>query len=83
MAAGDVVANVVGTQRLAFEVLGTPRRMSEALGRAAGPGDVLVDAVIAARLGPPWTIDRVEGLRTLDGVPLEGWRLDVSQVELG
>lgn len=78
VAAGDVVANVVGTQRLAFEVLGTPRRTSEALARAVGPGDVLVDAVIAARVGPRWSIDRIEGLQSLDGVPLDAWVLSVA-----
>lgn len=75
LAAGDVVANVIGTQRLAFEILGSPRRASERLARAAAGGDVLVDAVIAGRLGDAWSIDRIDGLRGLDGVPLEGWRV--------
>lgn len=75
VAGGDVIAHVVGTQRLAFEVLGTPRRLSEALARRAAPDGVLIDAVIAGRADGRWTIDRVDGLETIDGIPVDGWRI--------
>ena len=74
VAAGDVVANVVGTERLAFDVLGTPRRTAEELAGIASDG-VLVDATIAGRSGPDWVIERLDGVDGPRGVPLEAWRL--------
>lgn len=75
LAAGDVVAHLVGTERLSFEVLGAPRSTAEGLARAAESGTILVDAGIAARLPASLSIERVDGVHDLDGALVESWRL--------
>jgi methyl-accepting chemotaxis protein len=72
---GDVVANVIGSQRLAFDVLGSPRRIADDLAEQAPAWSVLVDAVIAARAREPWAFDRIGDLQDGRGVPMEGWIL--------
>lgn len=74
VAAGDVVANVIGTERLAFDVLGSPRRTAEQLAATASES-VLVDATIAARIGDEWVIDRISGTDDPVGDGIEAWRL--------
>ena len=76
VAGGDVVANVIGTQRLAFDVLGSPRRIAEDLARAAPAWAVVVDAVIAARAEGPWAFERMGDLSDVRGAPIEGWLLE-------
>jgi methyl-accepting chemotaxis protein len=76
VAGGDVVANVIGTQRLAFDVLGSPRRIAEDLARAAPAWAVVVDAVIAARTEGEWAFLRMGDLIDPRGAPIEGWLLE-------
>ena len=76
VAGGDVVANVIGTQRLAFDVLGSPRRVADDLARSAPPWTVLVDAAIAGRVKERWLLERIEDLRGPRGAPMEAWRLE-------
>ncbi len=77
VAAGDVVANVMGTQRVAFDVLGAPRHAAEMLARATGD-EVLVGAAVASRLDGVGELERVEGLQDIGGTPIDGWRLVVT-----
>jgi class 3 adenylate cyclase len=75
VASGDVVTGVMGTERLAVDVLGAPRQVAGALAEAAGAGQVLVDAEIAGSLGQEWQVDRVSGLEDLAGSPLDAWQV--------
>lgn len=75
IAGGDVVANVIGTQRLAFDVLGSPRRIADDLARVAPPWTVLVDAAIAGRAEERWLLERTEDLRDPRGSRMEAWAL--------
>jgi class 3 adenylate cyclase len=76
VAAGDIVAGVIGTDRLTFEVLGGPRRAAAALATMASAGQVLVDSAVAARVDPAWEAVREQGLVDVDGTPFDAWRID-------
>lgn len=79
IAAGEVVAGIVGTERMAVDVLGVPRRVALSLAGAGQRGQILVDASIAARVDSRWSLERIQDLSDLDGRPLEGWRLIVDE----
>jgi HAMP domain-containing protein len=74
LAAGDVVAGVVGTERLAFDVWGEPLRIAKVLAAAAGPGEVVVDGSVAAAVEGNWVVGQMPDLVD-DGEPLPGWRI--------
>jgi class 3 adenylate cyclase len=72
LAAGDVVAGVVGTERMAFDVWGHPSRLAVALGAVAQPGDVLVDDAVAEAVGDHWQLEQDMDLVGLGGENLAG-----------
>jgi HAMP domain-containing protein len=78
LAAGDVVTGVVGTDRLAFDVWGEPLRIAQALAAGAEPGEVIVDASVAAAVDGQWVVEEVPGLED-DGRPLPGWRIGIRR----
>jgi methyl-accepting chemotaxis protein len=86
LASGDVVTGVVGTERVAFNVWGNPRRRAETLATVAGRDEILVDPAVASHVGDEWAVDPVIGLVGLDGAQIDGWRVvgrrrDVSALE--
>jgi class 3 adenylate cyclase len=86
LASGYVVTGVVGTERVAFNVWGNPRRRAETLATVAGASEILVDPTVASHVGDEWAVDPVIGLVGLDGAPFEAWRVvgrrrDVSPLE--
>ena len=83
LASGDVVTGVVGTERLAFNVWGNPRRRAETLATVAAAGEILVDSAVASHIGDEWAVDPALGLVGLDGAPLEGWRVVGHRRDIG
>ncbi len=83
LASGDVVTGVVGTERLAFNVWGNPRRRAETLATVAGPAEILVDPAVASHVGEEWAVDPIVGLVGLDGAPIDGWRVVGRRREAG
>lgn len=75
VASGDVVAGVMGTDRLAVDVLGAPRQVAGSLSEAALPRQVLVNAEIAGTLGEEWQVERASGVEDLSGSPLDAWQV--------
>lgn len=78
LAAGEVIAGVVGTERMAFDVWGEPARNAIAREAIAEPGQVLVDESVAEALDDQSSLERVPGLMSLSGVPLSCWALQDS-----
>lgn len=72
LAAGDVVAGVIGTERIAFDVWGHPSRLAVALGAVAHPGGVLVDDAVVDAVGDSWGFEHDPGLVGLGGERLTG-----------
>lgn len=83
LASGDVVTGVVGTERMAFNVWGNPRRRAETLAAVAGRGEILIDPAVASHVGEEWAVDPALGLVGLDGAPLEGWRVVGHRRDIG
>jgi HAMP domain-containing protein len=83
LAAGDVIAGVVGTDRVAFNVWGDPRRRAASLAAVARRGQMLVDPVVAAHAGDEWAVEPILGLVNLDGSELDGWRVVGLKADLG
>lgn len=83
LASGDVVTGVVGTERVAFNVWGNPRRRAETLATVAGRSEILVDPAVASHIGEEWAVDPALGLVGLDGAPLEGWRVVGHRRDIG
>jgi class 3 adenylate cyclase len=75
LAAGDVVAGVVGTDRIAFTVWGTPRRRAVELASVAKPDQILVDQAVAAGIGDTWLVEPMADLVDFKGGRLDGWRI--------
>jgi methyl-accepting chemotaxis protein len=75
LASGDVVTGVVGTDRVAFNVWGNPRRLATTLASVAGRGEILVDPTVASNVGADWAVDPAVGLVGLDGAAIDGWRV--------
>lgn len=75
LAAGDVVTGVVGTERVAFNVWGNPRRRATTLAAVAGRSEILVDPTVASHIGSEWAVDPALGLVGLDGAAIDGWRV--------
>lgn len=75
LAAGEVMAGVVGTERLGFGVWGDPPRRAVTREAVAQPDQILVDDVVADAIGDDWPIERVTGLMSLSGEPLSSWEL--------
>lgn len=75
LASGDVVTGVVGTERLAYNVWGRPRRRAATLASVARPNEILVDPTVANHVKREWAVDPVLGLVGLDGDALDGWRV--------
>lgn len=73
MAAGEVGAGLLGSSQLAFAVWGGPASLAAVLDSLAEPGEVLVDAAVAAELtGEAWPLERYDAVG-LDGEPVEAW----------
>lgn len=72
LAAGDVVAGIIGTERMAFDVWGHPSRLAVALAAVAQPGEVLVDETVAAAIGDSWQLEAAQDLVGLGGESLAG-----------
>jgi class 3 adenylate cyclase len=87
LAAGDVVAGVIGTERIAFDVWGHPSRLAVALAAVARPGGVLVDDTVVDAVGEEWSFEPDPGLVGLGGERLTGSYLGererAPQAELG
>ena len=75
LASGDVVTGVVGTERVAFNVWGNPRRRASTLATVAGRNEILADPTVASHCGDEWAVDPVVGLVGLDGAAIDGWRV--------
>jgi HAMP domain-containing protein len=75
LAAGDVFAGVVGTERIAFNVWGAPRRDAATLAAVASPGQILVDPAVASQISDEWAVEPVPELVDLAGKRLKGWRV--------
>jgi class 3 adenylate cyclase len=75
LAAGNVVAGLVGTERLAFDVWGPPLRQAMTLVAVAGGGDILVDESVAGEVRSPWLAQRASELVGLNGDEIPGWRV--------
>ncbi|MGI9643248.1 MAG: adenylate/guanylate cyclase domain-containing protein, partial [Acidimicrobiia bacterium] len=73
IASGDMVAGVMGTERLTVDVIGAPRQIAGSLSQAADQRQVLVDAEVASRLGESWAVERVSGLEDVGGSPIDAW----------
>lgn len=83
LAAGDVITGVVGTDRVAFNVWGDPRRRAASLAAVARRGQMLVDPVVAAHAGDEWAVEPILGLVNLDGSELDGWRVVGLKTDVG
>jgi HAMP domain-containing protein len=75
VAAGDVVAGVVGTDRVSFAVWGAPRRRAVELAAVAEAGQVLVGPSVAGSIGDSWVVEAVPERVDLEGETLDGWRI--------
>ncbi|MGI9528134.1 MAG: HAMP domain-containing protein, partial [Acidimicrobiia bacterium] len=75
IASGDMVAGVMGTERLTVDVIGAPRQIAGSLSQAAEQRQVLVDAEVASRLDESWAVDRVSDLEDVGGSPLDAWNV--------
>ncbi|MDH3225854.1 MAG: HAMP domain-containing protein [Thermoleophilia bacterium] len=75
LAAGGVMAGVVGTERLGFGVWGDPPRRAVTREAVAQPDQILVDDVVADAIGDDWPMERIAGLMSLTGEPLACWAL--------
>lgn len=73
IASGDMVAGVMGTERLTVDVIGAPRQIAGSLSQAADQRQVLVDAEVASRLGESWAVERVSDLEDVGGSPIDAW----------
>ncbi len=82
LSAGDVVAGVLGTDRVAYNVWGDPSRNAVSLAAVAETGQILVDPVVAAHVGDEWAVEPVLGLVNLDGSQLDGWRVVGRKADL-
>lgn len=80
MAAGNVVAGVVGTERLAFDVWGPPLREALTLVAVAGDGEILVDERVSTEVEGRWPVRSAEGLVDLNGDEIRGWRVEEEPV---
>ena len=86
VAAGDVFVGVVGTERLTFNVWGSPRRQAATLAAIATAGQILVDPGVASQISDEWAVEPVPELVDLAGKRLQGWhvvgrRADVEAAE--
>jgi class 3 adenylate cyclase/HAMP domain-containing protein len=75
LSAGQVVEGIVGADRLAFTVWGVSVNHATDLSMAAAPGDIVVDAAVAGRLDPEWSLEPMDDLVDLSGGRLDGWRV--------
>lgn len=73
IAAGHVMAGLIGTGRLAYDVWGEPPRRAIALDAIAQTGQVLVDSAVADTVGDGWLLDRVPNLLNLSGESVPVW----------
>lgn len=74
MAAGEVGAGLLGTNQLTFAVWGGPAARAATLDSLAEPGEVLVDAAVAAELAETdgWRLEPYDAIG-LDEEPVEAW----------
>jgi class 3 adenylate cyclase len=75
LSAGQVIQGIVGSDRVAFTVWGVPLDYATDLSMASAPGEILVDATVAGRLDPEWSLEPVNELVDLSGGRLDGWRV--------
>lgn len=75
LASGDVVTGIVGTERVAFNVWGNPRKRATTLAAVAARGEILVDPTVASHIGSEWVVDPALGLAGLDGAAIDAWRV--------
>ncbi len=66
MSAGTVGTGLIGRHQLSFGVWGDPPGRAAALDGLARPGEVLLDASVAADLDERWTIETAQDLVALD-----------------
>ncbi len=83
LSAGDVVAGVLGTDRVVYNVWGDPTRNAASLAAVAQSGQILVDPVVASHAGDEWAVEPVLGLVNLDGSEIQGWRVVGLKADLG
>lgn len=79
MAAGQVGAGLLGTSQLTFAVWGGPASLAAKLDSLAQPGEVLVDATVAAELSndDAWRLEPYNAVG-LDDEPVEAWILTAA-----
>lgn len=76
LAAGNVVAGLVGTERLAFDVWGPPLREALTLVAVAADGEILVGERVSTEVEESWPVQVAEGLVDLNGEEIRGWRVE-------
>lgn len=75
MAAGQVGTGLLGSTQASFGVWGDPPGVAATLEGLALPGEILVDAGVAADLGSSWDLVPVEGAVGLDDGAIEAFVL--------
>ncbi|MGI9622858.1 MAG: HAMP domain-containing protein [Acidimicrobiales bacterium] len=78
LAAGELVAALVGTDRLSFDAWGDPVRAATSLCAVAESGQVLGDRRVVEALGERWPVTPAHGLVGLTGEALDAWAIDAS-----
>ena len=75
LASGELVAGLVGTDRLTFDAWGDPVRIATSLCAVAESGQILGDGRVVEALGAEWPFERVDGLIGLSGEVLDAWAI--------
>lgn len=73
LASGELVAGLVGTDRLAFDAWGEPVRIATSLCAIAENGQILGDGRLVETLGDEWPVERADRLVGLTGERLDAW----------
>jgi class 3 adenylate cyclase len=60
---------------MAFTVWGVPLNDATDLSMASSPGEIVVDAAVAARLDDEWSLETMDELVDISGGRLDGWRI--------
>lgn len=83
LGSGELVAGLVGTERLAFDAWGDPVRMATSLCAVADSGQILGDGQVVEALGSEWPVQRIDGLVGLAGETLDAWSISPGVPEDG
>lgn len=81
MASGELVAGLVGTDRLTFDAWGDPVRVATSLCAISESGQILGDARLVEALGGDWPLERAYGLLGLAGEQLDAWVISTPPPE--